>query len=209
MGLLDGAGNFIGSLFGSGGGPSRQVADLDPTTKKIIDTVSERGMRPEGDIEKEGYGLAREAAAQVSEQKDIGGYNPMMGDAIRMKYQEATKKDLAKLKLMSEMQSKQDKSQQMRSGWEMLMAKQNVATQNFARAAEARMQSEMLRAQVLSSVFQGAGRIAGAYYGSNNRGLQIGNPMKLDSQYEGGFGGAQTPPTPSMDFNSNSGFMNA
>lgn len=199
MGFLDGPMNMISSILGgSGGAPTRQVAELDPTTKRLMDEYAARGGRSEQEIAKDGYGLADEAAKQVSAPKEVGGYNPMMGDAIRMKYQEATQKDLGKLKLMSEMQAKQDKAQQMRTGWEMLMAKQNVATQNFARAAEARMQAEALRAQVLSSVFQGAGRFAGAYYGS-----QSGAPKPMagaEVAYEGGWNGPQTPPTPSMNY---------
>jgi hypothetical protein len=186
MGLLSGLGNFVGSIFGgSSGAPSRQVTELDQTTKGLIDEYAARGQRPEEEITKEGYGLADEAAAQVSSPSNIGGYSPMMGDAIRMKYNEAAQRDMGKLKLQSEMQGRLDKAQQMRTGWEMFMAKQNIATQNFAKAAEAKMQSEALRAQVLSSIFGAAGTVAGI-------GLQKGW-FKGNSMDHGGWGGDMSP----------------
>ncbi len=174
MGLLDTISKGIGSVFGGSSGPSRQVAELDDETNKLIDTQIERSKEtPELMAQKENDSMQGYANQFASPSES--NFNPAISDAIRSNYQQITNQDLDRMSKQNEMQAHVDKSNKMRQAFTYHMARRNIAAQNFQRLADANAKSEMMRAQILGEILGGAGRGVGMYLGAKAK-----TPQKPD-----------------------------
>lgn len=180
MGLLSG-------LFG-GGGPSRQVIDLDKDTKGLIneniDKTLSRDTQSYRDEAMSGVPEAFQATQQTPQQvvaESAGfGSSPFMGDAIRGKYQQEANQDLNKFKMQSDLKASGERQHQLNRSFNFAMAAQNVQIQNMQRLAEANMQATMMRAQVIGDVLSAGGKLAGAYMANKQ-------PSQQKPDYTGGW----------------------
>jgi hypothetical protein len=142
-----------------------------------------------------------QGAAQ--EQASMGGESPLMGDAIRSKFNQVANKDLMRLKNKNELRANLNKSQDMRKAWDMHMARQNIMTMNYEKLFKANSDAANARAQALGQAFNVAGYGAGMYFGSqkgkqqtpsyggqNSWGLQTETGLESTPNDASGYGSA-------------------
>lgn len=197
--------------------PDRQVAELDPGTKGLIESSVNDALAPTADYQREAQrGLAESFMApqqtedQFKAQEESGlGMSPEFGSALREKYAQQAQEQLSSLKSQADLQAKLLKGADLRRGINLSIAQKNVQMQNLMALSQARLQQEATRASILSSVMYsggymvGYGKQAGWFDQQNQQSMgpqlsQPGTGSVVNDFYGFGSGPSKTPYTDSL-----------
>ena len=186
-------------IFGSRGrSPTRGIAGLDAGASGLIDKSTDRADRSLDDYQAEQnqYNSSGESFAQTpqmvqQEQARSGGDGPMMGQAIRSRYNQVANQDIQRLRYKNDMKARMTKSDDMKKTFHMQMARQNIMNGSLARLAEANLQAADARANILMQVLGAGGMAAGMYAGGmfDNKNVSIsGSGVKPSGEAGLGWG---------------------
>lgn len=204
MGLLDTITNSPNKLFGSGQGVTANVVPLDDQTNQLISAGVNRATAPSDQVANNlnagvGDSTSSLAGPSVDQRAAKTGENAPMLQAIKNQYNQVAGKDIQRITNQNRINADVTKSQWLKQYAAGAMAQQNVATQNYASLTNAYNQSQMARAQVLSSILGLGGvavgigasrgrRSSGSMGGSALREPQLGESAVPQGEYYGGQG---------------------
>lgn len=156
-------GNAIRPVFGgSNDTPDHTTVQLDPETQQLIREGADRADRPSSEFTADINRGAAENAASVGQdqqhanQEDsrMGGNSPHMAEALRGAYRSQTDNHIGRLLKSNDYRGQMAKADYMNQTAGAAIARQRVATQNYATLTSIYNQQEMARAQFVNSLFQ-------------------------------------------------------
>jgi hypothetical protein len=155
-----------GSLTGQG--VSYTPTSLDSNAKKIIDQTVNNATAPTAEIAAKMNNNVG-AAAQTTQQSDQAikqqaagsAQDPSMLQAIRNQYGQVASKGIQRVIDSNNSQAALTKAQWLQNAAQQAMAQQNVEMQNYENLTQAYTDSQMARAQLLSSVLSLGGTVGG------------------------------------------------
>lgn len=179
---------FTSLLLGEA--PDPTIVGLDQGAQGLINSASERSMRPDEEFAADlnrGAGEAAQSLAQseqaaIYDNRKLGmddGYN----SAIRQAYQARAGDSVGKMIRANEYKAKMQKADQMHRMSQSLMAQERVKGQNYAALTEAYNQQEASRAAFIGQLFQLGGTVMSM--GAASRKTQT---AQQPSQNVGGYG---------------------
>lgn len=167
MGLFDTVGNAFG-----GKGVSYTPVDIDPKTQKLIDDSVTRATASNEEIAgKLNQGVndtgnqALQTDQSLKQEAAQTGQDPSMLQAIRNQFNQSAGKGIQRIISNNNNQAQLTKANWLQQSAQYSMAQQNVATQNFAALTQAYSDSQMARAQLISSVLSLGGTAGGMMMG--------------------------------------------
>jgi hypothetical protein len=172
-------------------GVNYSPVELDPETRQRMNDYITRSSRSPEEMAAEQNAGAQQLGQRAFEtpeqiQRQVAGGmtdNSSMLQAIRNKYNKSAQKDISGLMKKNEIDSPLRGAEALKKASEVAMARQNVAMENYSNMVNAYNQSQIARAQVISSLFSAGGTAAGYGFAGKKKNQDGGQPSN-NSSYE-------------------------